>query len=171
MFEGRPRRVALDLSSNGLTFDTEGRLIICEHGNRRISRGGGGRLPHGAGRQLRGQPPEQPQRRRLRLRQVALLHRSVVRPWRGSRSRRCASSTSNGIYRLRPDGELQLLVSDQTRPNGIALSPDESTLYVANSDENQKVWMAYDPRRGRGLQRPGPSTTSTTRRRPGPPTA
>ncbi len=33
---------------------------------------------------------------------------------------------------------------DQTRPNGIALSPDESTLYVANSDENQKVWMAYD---------------------------
>ena len=50
----------------------------------------------------------------------------------------------NGIYRLRPDGELQALVRDQTRPNGIALSPDESTLYVANSDENQRVWMAYD---------------------------
>ena len=37
-----------------------------------------------------------------------------------------------------------MLVRDQTRPNGIALSPDEATLYVANSDENQKVWMAYD---------------------------
>ena len=50
----------------------------------------------------------------------------------------------NGIYRLSPDGELELLSRDKTRPNGIALSPDETTLYVANSDENQKVWMAYD---------------------------
>ncbi len=50
----------------------------------------------------------------------------------------------NGIYRLRPDGELELLVRDQTRPNGIALSPDETTLYVANSDAENKVWMAYD---------------------------
>ena len=37
-----------------------------------------------------------------------------------------------------------MLVRDQTRPNGIALSPDEDVLYVANSDQNQKVWMAYD---------------------------
>lgn len=50
----------------------------------------------------------------------------------------------NGIYRLSPDGELQLLFADQTRPNGIALSPDERTLYVANSDANDKVWYAYD---------------------------
>ena len=50
----------------------------------------------------------------------------------------------NGIYRLSPDGELELLYADQTRPNGIALSPDERTLYVANSDANDKVWYAYD---------------------------
>ena len=50
----------------------------------------------------------------------------------------------NGVYRLSPDGELEVLVRDQSRPNGIALSPDESTLYVANSDESNKVWMAYD---------------------------
>jgi gluconolactonase len=37
-----------------------------------------------------------------------------------------------------------LLVSNQTRPNGIAFSPDERTLYVANSDAENKVWMAYD---------------------------
>ena len=35
-------------------------------------------------------------------------------------------------------------LTQQSRPNGIALSPDESTLYVANSDGNQAVWMAYD---------------------------
>ena len=50
----------------------------------------------------------------------------------------------NGIYRLSPEGELELLARDQSRPNGIALSPDETTLYVANSDAIQKLWMAYD---------------------------
>ena len=50
----------------------------------------------------------------------------------------------NGIYRLGPDGELELLLRDQSRPNGIALSPDEAMLYVANSDGANMVWMAYD---------------------------
>ena len=35
-------------------------------------------------------------------------------------------------------------MQDQSRPNGIALSPDESILYVANSDAENMVWMAYD---------------------------
>ena len=42
----------------------------------------------------------------------------------------------NGVYRL-AGGKLQVLVKDLTRPNGIAFSPDEKTLYVANSDEKQ----------------------------------
>jgi gluconolactonase len=36
------------------------------------------------------------------------------------------------------------LVRDLTRPNGIAFSPDEKVLYVANSDEKRKIWMRYD---------------------------
>ena len=36
-----------------------------------------------------------------------------------------------------------LLIKDMTRPNGIALSPDEKYLYVANSDPNNPVWMRY----------------------------
>ena len=50
----------------------------------------------------------------------------------------------NGIYRLSPDGALELLYRDHPRPNGIAFSPDETTLYVANSSADEKVWMAYD---------------------------
>jgi len=49
----------------------------------------------------------------------------------------------NGVYRW-SNGKLQAIVRDLTRPNGIALSPDEKTLYVANSDEKRKVWMRYD---------------------------
>lgn len=49
----------------------------------------------------------------------------------------------NGVYML-AKGRLQLLVDNMTRPNGLAFSPDEKTLYVANSDENYRVWMRFD---------------------------
>ena len=59
----------------------------------------------------------------------------------------------NGVYRIphasaqRPGsqperGELEQLVTDLTRPNGIAFSPDEQYLYVNNS-EPKKIWMRY----------------------------
>ena len=131
------------VSSNGLTLDAEGRLIICEHGNRLISRleadgtrttlvdnYQGGRLnsPNDAVYSTDGwlyftDPPYG----------LEGLEESPMR-----------ELDFNGIYRLSPDGELELLFADQTRPNGIALSPDERTLYVANSDADDKVWYAYD---------------------------
>jgi len=49
----------------------------------------------------------------------------------------------NGVYALYPDGALALLDDKLTRPNGIILSPDEQTLYVANSDSEDAKWMAY----------------------------
>jgi gluconolactonase len=49
----------------------------------------------------------------------------------------------NGVFRLK-DGQLQAVIRDLTRPNGIAFSPDQKILYIANSDEKHKVWMAYD---------------------------
>ena len=48
----------------------------------------------------------------------------------------------NGVFRL-ANGKLTALIRDLTRPNGIAFSPDEKTLYVANS-EPKKLWMRYD---------------------------
>jgi gluconolactonase len=49
----------------------------------------------------------------------------------------------NGVYRLR-NGKVDVIVKDLTRPNGIAFSPDQKVLYIANSDEKRKVWMRYD---------------------------
>jgi gluconolactonase len=49
----------------------------------------------------------------------------------------------NGVYRLEPDGEVTLAVADMTFPNGILLSPDGQTLYVANSDPEQAVVLAF----------------------------
>src|ERR1022692_4745585 len=49
----------------------------------------------------------------------------------------------NGVFRV-ANGKPQPVIKDLTRPNGIAFSPDEKTLYIGNTDEKNKVWMAYD---------------------------
>lgn len=50
----------------------------------------------------------------------------------------------NGVYRLDPDGTVTLLHAGLTFPNGVILSPDEKTLYVANSDPERAVIVAFD---------------------------
>jgi gluconolactonase len=61
----------------------------------------------------------------------------------------------NGVYRVSAaDGRLALLTKEMTFPNGIALSPDEKWLYVANSDKDKAIWMAF-PVMGDGTLGPG----------------
>jgi len=131
------------VSSNGLTLDAGGRLIICEHGNRLISR-----LEDDGTRTT---IVDNYQGRRLNSPNDAVYSTDgwlyfTDPPYglEGLEESPLKELDFNGIYRLSPDGELELLYADQTRPNGIALSPDERTLYVANSDANDKVWYAYD---------------------------
>lgn len=49
----------------------------------------------------------------------------------------------NGVYKLTKEGVVSLIDSTLARPNGIALSPDEKILYVANSDPEKAIWMKY----------------------------
>jgi gluconolactonase len=49
-----------------------------------------------------------------------------------------------GVYRLSQEGELTLLTTEFTRPNGIAFSPDEKKLYIANSDPELAIWKVFD---------------------------
>ncbi len=142
VFEG-DRTGKGSVSSNGLTLDAEGRLIICEHGNRRISRleADGSRsvvVEDFSGGQLNS-PNDA-----VYASDGSLYFTDPPYGLEGLEESPVRELDFNGIYRLSPGGDLELLVRDQTRPNGIALSPDESTLYVANSDAENKVWMAYD---------------------------
>lgn len=130
-------------SSNGLTIDAEGRLILCEHGNRVISRleADGTRttlVGEYEGRRLNG-PND------ATYASDGTLY--FTDPGSGLEGRDASPLREldfNGIYRLSPDGGLELLVQDHPRPNGIALSPDESILYVANSAADDIRWMAYE---------------------------
>ncbi|HEY1987558.1 MAG TPA: SMP-30/gluconolactonase/LRE family protein [Terracidiphilus sp.] len=85
----------------------------------------------------------------------------------------------NGVYRLpgaldhkagaAPDNsKLQLLVTDLTRPNGIAFSPDEKYLYVNNS-EPKKIWMRYLVKPDGTLTEPKLLYDATADTRPGSP--
>ena len=49
----------------------------------------------------------------------------------------------NGVFKL-SNGKAEVIIKDLTRPNGIAFSPDEKTLYVSNSDDRRRIWMRYD---------------------------
>jgi gluconolactonase len=142
VFEG-DRTGLRTISSNGLTRDADGRVIICEHGNRLISR-----LETDGSRttvvdRYEGSRLNSPNDA-VYASDGSLYFTDPPYGIEGLEESPLRELDFNGIYRLRSDGDLELLVRDQSRPNGIALSPDERTLYVANSDGENKVWYAYD---------------------------
>ena len=129
--------------SNGLALDSEGRLILCEHGNRRVAR-----LEEDGSRTTLADRYEN---QRLNSPNDIVFHSTGAAfftdpPYglEGQDESPAKEQSHNGIYRLDSDGTVTLVSSGQTRPNGIGLSPDERTLYVANSDgpPNQH-WMSY----------------------------
>jgi gluconolactonase len=130
--------------SNGLALDAEGRLTICEHGNRRVTRlEKNGALTVLADR-YQGKRLNSPNDLTYRS-DGALFFTDPPfgLPEFGADPRRELDVT--GVYCLK-DGELRLVSSDLTGPNGIAFSPDERFLYVANWDPAKKVVMRYEVR-------------------------
>jgi gluconolactonase len=128
--------------SNGLTFDPEGRLTMCQHGHRRVlrveKRGNATVLADGyEGRRLNS-PND------LVYRSDGTLYFTDP-PFGlpGMSDDPKKELPFSGVYRLR-DGTLTLIDDRLEGPNGIALSPDERYLYVGNWDLNHKVVMRYE---------------------------
>jgi len=127
--------------SNALTFDAKGRLVLCQHGDRRVARREGDKFVTLADR-FEGKRFNSPND--LIYAKDGSLYftdppygrpktfddpdREI--PWQG-------------VYRLSPDGKVSLLVKDLKAPNGIGLTPDGKTLYVAQSDGDKPYIMAY----------------------------
>ena len=130
---------------NGLTFDLQGRLIMCEGDNRRVAR-------------------------TERDGSISVL----ADRWEGKRLNRPNDVVGNsdgsiyftdpggrlppeeaeigfsGVYRVAPDGSISLASDDCDYPNGLAFSPDEKVLYVANSRADKYI-RAYDVQPGGSL--------------------
>ncbi len=128
--------------SNGLLMDAQGRLVSCEHGDRRVSvmlKDGGKRtlVDHYEGQRLNS-PNDAVFKSNGDLYFTDPPY-GLPRRWEDHRR----ELDFCGVYRLSKDGKLTLLTKEMTRPNGIAFSPDEKTLYVAQSDPKAAMWKAF----------------------------
>src|SRR5205823_13983283 len=118
---------------NGTTFDLEGRLIMCEGGNRRVTRmHADGRVEVLADR-YEGKRLNRPND------VVCKSDGSIYFTDPGLRAPLAERELPhNGVYRVTPDGAITL-VADCEYPNGLAFSPDGRILYVANTRWTQYI--------------------------------
>jgi len=133
-YEGKER------GSNGLTLDAKGNLVLCQHGDRRVARlNKDGRTFTALADRYEGKRFNSPN-------DVCFDRRGnlfFTDPPYGLAPNSVREIEFHGVYRVTPKGVVTLLSKELERPNGIALSPDQKTLYVANSHRPNPVIMAY----------------------------
>jgi gluconolactonase len=137
-----------EMGSNGLILDKDGRLVLCQHGNRQMAR--------------MDAPLDNP----------APKYISLANNYQGKKLNSPNDAVYNsagelfftdppygleknvddpkkeipfqGVFKVKTNGEVILVTDSLTRPNGIAFLPGEKTLIVANSDPQKPNWYAFD---------------------------
>ena len=130
--------------ANGLTRDPSGRLLACEHLTRRVTR----QEPDGSitvvASNYRG-------RRLNRPNDVIVSTKGDIYFTDPGFPAPGLDLDWNGVYHVTPDlGTITLIVWDFSRPNGLALSPDESVLYI--NDSRVGLIKAWDVRADGGIE-------------------
>jgi len=134
-------------NSNGLTYDKQGRLIACEHGNRRVTRTEHDGSITVLADNYKGTRLNSPN-------DVVVKSDGSIYftdpPYGLPGLEKDRDLDFNGVYRISPgsagksdDKTLMLLVDDFPRPNGLAFSPDEKTLYIGDSSDRRHI-RAFD---------------------------
>lgn len=162
-----------EMGSNGLALSPEGKLLLSQHGDRRIA--------------MMDAPLDAPKPNYIVLASdyggkkfnspndlVARRNGDVFftdPPYGLENGMNDAKKETpfQGVYRVNKFGKVKLLVDSITRPNGIALTPDEKTLIIANSDGPKKIWYAYDLAANDSLTNPRIIFDATKEKGPGAP--
>ena len=150
-FSGSEPFTGREPGSNGLTFDKDGRLVFCQHGDRRISR-----LEKDGTRTTL---VDNYQGKRLNSPNDLIFKSNgdlyftdppfgLPKTFDDPKK----ELSFQGVYRLTPKGKLTLLTTEIRAPNGIAFSPDEKKLYVA--DSARALWFVFDVKKD-GTLSPG----------------
>ena len=133
--------------SNGLALDMNGKLLLCQSGNRQVVRLNTSLdtpkpeftvLASGYRGKKFNSPNDLVADRRNNIYftdPIYGLPKKADDPTR--------ELDFEGVYKIAGNGKLILLIDSISRPNGIALSPDEKILYVGSSDEKHTRWYAY----------------------------
>jgi gluconolactonase len=140
-YTGHPRPEGVQ-GSNGLAIDPSGQLVLCEHGDRRISVLQSGGHKRTLVDKYKGKRLNSPNDVVFRSNGDLYFTDPPYGLPLGEKDRGRELPYS-GVFRLSPNGALTLLTSELTFPNGIAFSPDEKLLYVSQSDPARAIWMSY----------------------------
>ena len=130
--------------TNGLTIDQQGNLIICMHGDRRIVKLEDWQsnkvipIATSFNKKLFNSPNDLVYNSKNEL-----FFTDPPYGFKNGDNDELKELQFNGVFRLSPNGDLKLLIKNLSRPNGIAISKDEKTLYVANSDSKSPIIMKY----------------------------
>jgi gluconolactonase len=140
-----------DEGANGLTLDNEGNLILCQHGNRAVSKLKNWSfdtpeyeilVDHFEGKWLNS-PND------LAINQKGQIFFTDPPYGLKDQDRDALKELDfNGIYKWSQDNGLVLLDKSLSRPNGIALSNDEKMVYIGNSDSQHSIIAAFDLENG-----------------------
>jgi len=148
-YTGSEPSVCKEPGSNGLTFDKNGNLVLCQHGDRRMAR--------------MDAPLNKPEAKFITIahnykgKRFSSPNDAVYNsagelfftdPPYGLQTQDDSDTKKeisfNGVYKVKTNGEVILLVDSITRPNGIALMPGETKLMVACSDGAHPNWYVFD---------------------------
>ena len=148
-YTGTEPSVCKEPGSNGLTFDKNGDLVLCQHGDRRMAR--------------MDAPLDKPEAKFITLadkyngKRFSSPNDAVYNsagelfftdPPYGLQTQDDSDTKKeisfNGVYKVKANGEVILLVDSITRPNGIAFTPDEKKLIIACSDPARPNWYIYE---------------------------
>ena len=136
-------RYSNEPGSNGLIINQRGELVACEHGDRRVS---AMPLAVGGKRTL----ADNFQGKRFNSPNDVVQYSSGAYyftdpPYGLDKQENDPTREASifGVYKIGRDGKVSVVISDLQRPNGLAFSPDEKTLYVAQSDPDRAIIMSY----------------------------
>ena len=132
-----------ELGTNGLLLDNEGRLVMCNHGLRALTRLNDNYTHTILADKYEGRRLNSPNDGIYKS-NGDLYFTDPSYGLEGINNSIHKEIPYNGVYRLTPEGDVTLLTTDLTNPNGIGFSPDESVLYVAQSDPEAPIWRAFD---------------------------
>jgi len=143
-YAGPPTDAFAEPGQNGMALDAAGGLLACDHGNRALARidlkTRGKTFLVDRWRGKRFNSPND-----LAVARTGAIY--FTDPTYGLKGRNASPLREldfNGVYRLAPDGRLDLLDAELTFPNGVALSPDQDRLYVSVSDPEDPKLVVYD---------------------------
>ncbi|WP_455377229.1 SMP-30/gluconolactonase/LRE family protein [Petrachloros mirabilis] len=128
--------------SNGLTFDADGNLVICRHGDRQIGRLETDGTITPLATSYNGYKINSPND--LVFKSNGDLYFTDPPFGLPGVFDDTGKAPVQGVYRVQKDGTVTRLIADIKAPNGIAFSPDEKTLYVSDVDPERAAWLAYD---------------------------